>query len=279
MNYRHIYHAGNFADVFKHIILIALIERLKLKEAAFFALDTHAGIGMYDLKSEEAQKTNEADGGISKFYFREVRNPLIKTYIEIIKKYNPDGGLNYYPGSPVLVSNLMRQQDRFIANELHPEDVETLKINNANLYRKFKILNFDAYQTLRSNLPPKEKRGLVLIDPPFEKTDELETLTESLKQALKKWGNGVFMIWFPIKQTLDIDLFYNNIIANNFPKATAIECLLNYRNAPKDLNGCGVVIINTPWQFEQTIKELKSELQEYICPKGAPGISCRVLTS
>ncbi len=277
MNYRHIYHAGNFADVFKHIILTALIERLKMKDTSFFVLDTHAGIGLYDLNSIQAQKTLEANDGIKKFMPYRGSDSNIKKYIEIVSKYNIDDNVLIYPGSPVIISNLIRKQDRFIANELHEEDYKTLQINNTTLYRKFKILHLDAYQSLKANIPPKEKRGLILIDPPFEQNNEFDLIIENINLALKKWSSGIYMIWYPIKKNIELEDYNKKINNANFPKASICECLIKDPFLPNQLNGCGVLIINTPWQFTDNIDSFKKDFEQYLSIQKPLGITFKNL--
>ncbi len=261
MNYRHIYHAGNFADVIKHITIIALMERLKLKEAGFFILDAFAGLGIYDLKSSLALKTNEADLGINKLYNAKVKEPILQTYLDIVKKFNKDDILRFYPGSPFIVSALQRAQDRLIANELHEEDNQTLKENVPQVRRKFKVLNLDAYQAIKANIPPKEKRGLIIIDPAFEDKDEFNIVYQNLVEMYKKWPTGVFMIWFPIKDNLPVKEFYQNIKDAKFNKVLLIECSLPKANISEGLNSCGVMIVNTPWLLKETLINITKELK------------------
>jgi 23S rRNA (adenine2030-N6)-methyltransferase len=277
MNYRHIYHAGNFADVIKHLLLIQVIQRLKTKETPFFALDTHAGVGMYDLTSEQAQKTKEAELGIQALFAGDVQNQDIRDYVELVKKFNEAGQLRYYPGSPVVASLLMRYEDRLIANELHSEDQETLALNLKKLPNRVITTRIDAYQALRANLPPKERRGFVLIDPPFEEKDEFPKLTKHLHDALKRWHNGTFVIWFPIKAHLPIEQFYKDIVALNAPKTLLIECWIEDKKVKEKLTGCGLVVMNTPYQVDERMKAMAIELADYICPDDAPGIEIKWL--
>jgi 23S rRNA (adenine2030-N6)-methyltransferase len=272
MNYRHIYHAGNFADVIKHLLLIQVIERLKTKETPFFVLDTHAGIGMYDLNSEQAQKTKEADLGIQALLKGDIQNQDIIDYLNLVRSFNATDELQHYPGSPVVASTSMRHDDRIIANELHPEDQETLAINLKKLPNRTRTTRLDAYQALRANLPPKERRGVVLIDPPFEEKDEFTTLTKQLSEALKRWHNGTYIIWFPIKSHLPIEQFYRDVKALNVPKTLLIECWIDDKKAKDTLTGCGLIVLNTPFQVDERMKAMAIELSDYICPKNAPGI-------
>lgn len=280
MNYRHIYHAGNFADVIKHLMLIQTIEHLKQKETPFFVLDTHAGIGIYDLTSEQAQKTHEADAGIQQLMQHPLKHPIIEQYLSIIRSFNPAGtNIHYYPGSPALTSYLLRPQDRFIANELHPEDHLTLRKTASRLPMLFKVLNTDASIALKAHLPPKENRGLVLIDPPFEEKDEFEFLIENLKQALKRWRTGVYMIWFPLKLHLPILEFYKEITALNIPKTWLLETWVKPIYMPESFNGCGIIILNTPWKLDTDFEGYSASLQNALLPKPSPGFKTEWLVT
>lgn len=252
-----------------------ILEHLKKKDSPFFVLDTHSGIGLYKLNSEQAQKTKEAEKGIQSLINLNPKNELLVNYINLVKEFNQSGDINAYPGSPAITAKLIRQQDRFIANELHPEDYKTLCDYSASLYTSFKVLNIDAYQAMRANIPPKEKRGLILIDPPFEEKDEFATLTKQLQHALPKWGHGIFMIWFPLKAHLPISNFYNDIKLLNIPKTLLIECFIEKPTTPEKLTGCGLIIMNTPWKIDENIINAKKDLETAICPSHVPGINVK----
>jgi 23S rRNA (adenine2030-N6)-methyltransferase len=284
MNYRHIYHAGNVSDIIKHLILLQIIEHLKQKEAPFFVLDAHAGVGLYDLTSEEAHKTHEAEAGIGKLLQslspHLPLHPVLEKYIHIIKSFNPSlPQLKHYPGSPAFISYLIRTQDRFLANELHPEDYLALRKTVSMLPHPIKTLHMDAYAALKANLPPKEKRGVVLIDPPFEDKDEFVSLVPHLKQALKRWHNGTYMIWFPLKLHLPIHQFYQEIAALNVPKTWLLESWVQPASTPDTLNGCGIIIMNTPWELDTKFMHYSKVLQNTLLPKAAPGFKTRWLVA
>jgi 23S rRNA (adenine2030-N6)-methyltransferase len=231
MNYRHSYHAGNFADVFKHSILTLLIQKLSQKEKPFCYIDTHAGTGCYDLRSRETQKTKEYLSGIAKVITQEEYPSDLEKYFAIIKQLNAGtSDLHYYPGSPYFVSKLLRSQDRMILMELHKEDAQILKQNFSN-NKQIIVHHYDGYLGLKAFLPPKEKRGLVLIDPPFEEKDEFTKIITGLKTALERWRNGIYAIWYPIKdqtaaadflaqlQALSPNKILTSKISINIPKA------------------------------------------------------------
>lgn len=255
MNYRHIYHAGSFADVFKHIVLIALIRALSRKEKPFCYLDTHAGVARYDLFALEAKKTQEAQNGIFKLPLEKNLPQLAAEYVQIITAFNQENSqLQFYPGSPRIVRPLLRSADRMILTELHPRDFDKLKQEFLR-DRQVLVQQQDAYQALKAFLPPKERRGLVLIDPPFEKMDEFKQIIAGLKNALERWATGVYAIWYPLKDKIEIEKFYRSL--KNLNKNTLIAELNIY---PKDvmmgLPGCGMAIINPPYQLDVTLKEV-----------------------
>lgn len=252
MNYRHIYHAGNFADVFKHSVLLALIDVLKRKDKPFCVLDTHAGLGMYELQSLEAQKKQEYQRGIDKLLNHPDAMPkLIQDYLSCVRHYNLRGELNNYPGSSLLARQAMREEDRLIACELHPEDACILK-NNLTIYANTVVHHMNGYHGMKAFLPPKEARGLVLIDPPFENTTEFADVIECLTLALKHWRQGVYAIWYPIKDRFRVNNFYHELSCLNVP-FHRIEFSLLSDETLSGMNSCGIVIINTPWQVPELL--------------------------
>lgn len=260
MNYRHLYHAGNFADVLKHTIMIVLLRALSKKEAPFCFLDTHAGIGLYPLQSIEAQKSREYESGIANLLSIQTNNipDIIQHYISIISDFNSDT-VRYYPGSPLIAEKCLRDQDQLILCELHPEDVETLKDNMPHK-KNIAIHHTDGYLGMKAFLPPTLKRGLVMIDPPFEVANEFELITQALQRALKHWQSGHFMIWYPIKNQKAVHAFYKNL--RDFEKPILIiEFALNHPPVEEKLSRCGIALINPPWQVEEL---LTSSLLPYL---------------
>ena len=264
MNYRHIFHAGNICDVVKHSVLTLVIEYLRLKEAAFCVLDTHAGIGVYDLTDPRAGKTNEAQSGILKL-LDAPSVPELEYYRAALAKMNIDWdgasskGFRYYPGSPLLALHLLRPQDRLIACELHPEDAETLK-RQLFPYKQAQAHHRNGYEALGAFLPPAEKRGLVLIDPPFEEPNEFETLAKALKEAHTRWAQGVYLVWYPIKERPAIWRFHEALIASGIPKILAAEFIYQEETDHERLNGSGLILINPPWQIDEKLKSLFAAL-------------------
>ncbi|HVE44617.1 MAG TPA: 23S rRNA (adenine(2030)-N(6))-methyltransferase RlmJ [Gammaproteobacteria bacterium] len=260
MNYRHGYHAGNFADVFKHITLIALLTALSHKQTPYCYLDTHAGAGYYDLFSLFSEKTKEYATGIEKIIEQARAPDLVKRYIACIHKINEQftkttrASLRYYPGSPMIARSLLRPHDRIIACELHPEEYQALAATFAG-DKQVAIHHMDGFLGLKAFLPPKERRGVVLIDPPYEDPDELLRIIQSLKIALKRWETGIYAIWYPIKEKKQLIPFYETI-KQNITQPTLSVTLSIYPDLPQHLNGSGLIVINPPWQFDQTMEQI-----------------------
>ena len=256
MNYRHIYHAGNFADVHKHLIFVLTLDYLQQKEKGLLVLDAFAGIGLYDLTRPEPQKTNEFREGIAKVMASAAHNPDLTRFQSVIQ---PFWDKTCYAGSPLLAAHLARPQDRVIANELHPEDVETLQESLAN-YASVRITQEDAYQSIRANIPPQERRGIVLIDPPFEKPDEFQTLIKQMQEWKKRWATGCFMIWYPIKAGQPIAALHKAATELGINRTWVSEYLLQKRDMTGGLNGAGLLIFNTPFGIPEKIEGLAQEL-------------------
>lgn len=261
MNYRHAYHAGNFADVFKHIILVALVQALTQKENAFCYLDTHAGTGYYDLLSEPAQKSKEFGLGIEKIFRAKNPPPLIKQYLHCVQKINNQlsksiiASLRYYPGSPYIMRHFLRHQDRMVLTELHPQEYQLLK--NAFLDdQQVNVQLLDGYKGLKAFLPPKERRGLILIDPSYERPHEFLDVMAGLQLALKQFETGVYAIWYPIKDRAPIERFQLALKENIRRPILITELSIYPENIPTHFNGCGMVIINPPWKLEQQMKQI-----------------------
>ncbi len=255
MNYRHAYHAGNFADVLKHTVLALVIDYLKRKEAPLRVIDTHAGAGRYALASEKAQKTGEWQGGIGRLLGKGAE-PLpqdvgerLRPYLEAVRRANPQGGLHVYPGSPLVALALMRPQDTLIANELHPEELASLKAAIGG-DRRAKTMALDAWVALRALLPPKERRGVVLIDPPFEEAGELERMVGGLAQSLARFATGIYIAWYPIKDPKPIRRFRAALAGLRAPKLLDVELRIESMRDPERLNSCGLVVVNPPYTLE-----------------------------
>lgn len=261
MNYRHAYHAGNFADVFKHVVLILLTKSFLRKETPFCYLETHAGSGSYDLTSEAAQKTKEFENGIKKIILKNNPPDIIKDYLQCIKKLNSGDELNLYPGSPYFVKHFLRKEDRMILSELHPEEYQALK-RNFSYDKNTAIHHLNGYQSLKAFLPPKERRGFILIDPPYEKSDEFETITKVLSEAVCRWETGTLVVWYPIKHPNVVERFLKSVNTKIKRPILVSELSIYSNDVSQRLSGCGMLIINPPWQLEQEIQAVLPWLRQ-----------------
>jgi 23S rRNA (adenine2030-N6)-methyltransferase len=266
MNYRHAYHAGNFADVHKHAILTLLLAHLRRKETPFHVLDTHAGIGRYDLFGEQAGKTGEYEDGIRKLITQPADHPLLKPYLDLVRAENSGEAVRFYPGSPCLIRSSLREDDRMTLVELHPEDAESVR----DLFKRDRqviIREEDAYQAMKACLPPKERRGLVLIDPPYEVTDEFQRMIKGLGEALRRWPTGVYAIWYPIKSAAEVKRFTDELI--NFGRPCLTSELMRYEPTDESkLNGSGLALINPPWQLDEQLAVLLPLLHKRLGCRG-----------
>lgn len=278
MNYRHAYHAGNFADVLKHVMLTRILLYLGQKPAAFRVIDTHAGEGIYDLASEAAEKTAEWHGGIGRLMGGETKPPqnveaLLAPYRAIVAAYLSQEKPRY-PGSPAIAARLLRKQDRMIFCEAHPEVAQILE-NNLGRDKRAKIIEIDGFTGLKAYVPPVERRGLVLIDPPFEARDEFDRIADGLVTALGKWPGGTYLIWFPIKDRGSVKSFYRNIetiIAGaQVRDALRLELWIDDIDKMPHLVGSGLVAINPPYVLEREAEILLPFLAETLAVSNAAG--------
>ncbi len=258
LNYRHVYHAGNFGDVLKHIVLLLCLDYLQKKEGALCIVDAHSGAGLYDLASEEAAKTREWERGIGCLQARTGAPGDLQLYLDAV-----EGDLKErrYPGSPLLIAQRLRPQDRLIANELHQPAFEALR-HTLVPFKNARATRIDAYECIRAHIPPKERRGLVLIDPPFEEKNEFETLARQMRQWKKRWESGVFLLWYPIKAHLAAVALKDAARDLAIPRTWAVEALVLPRDRAETLNGCGVLVFNTPYTVPERVDALLPVLKE-----------------
>lgn len=264
MNYLHGFHAGNHADVLKHSVLLYLINRLKMKDKAFFVLDTHAGRGQYLIQGEQAQKTGEAQQGIFKMItLKKLPEPL-HFFLKQVERVNPVGSLLNYPGSPLLIAQQLREQDRLVCYESQKAEFDVLRQifkNDQNVKTELG----DGYQALKALLPPAERRGLVLIDPPYEAQEqEYQQILTSLQEALLRWPTGQFAIWYPIKQRRSLIGFFRKVAQLGMKSALVLELLVRKDNSPLRMNGSGMLIINPPFQMDVDFNTSMSKLVELL---------------
>lgn len=262
MNYRHAYHAGGFTDVVKHAALTLVLRRLMEKPTPFFVLDTHAGAGRYDLLGDAAAKTSEHRAGIGRMLDWAAAPSTLRPYLAIV------GAMNrrrteprWYPGSSEIIRSLLRKNDRLVSVELHPEDARALARSMAADDR-VTVRKDDGYAALKACLPPPERRGLVLIDPPFEVRDEFARIVRGLKHAWRRWPTGVYMIWYPIKDRAPVAAFHAALAASGLTRIVLAELLLRRDDDPERLNGCGLIFVNLPWRLDAKLSELLPALAE-----------------
>ena len=274
MNYRHAFHAGNHADVLKHIVQLALIDSFKRKDSPFFVLDTHGGAGRYLLASEESRKTLEAESGIMRLMAQPKLPEVVERYLKAVQADNPVGALTNYPGSPLLSAQAMRAQDRMAVCELQEPETATLKALFAHDSR-VDVRPGDGYALLRSLLPPKFNgskigRGLVLIDPPYEAQDaEYPQIIAAVREGLARWPGASFAVWYPIKQRRTLQPFLRKAAALPARSVWLAELQVRADDSPLRLAGSGMLMINAPWQFEQAIAPALPQLQQALGETGA----------
>lgn len=260
LSYRHAFHAGNHADVFKHLVLSLLVHSLLRKEKAFFFLDTHAGAGRYPLKSEMALKNREFEGGIDRLWHAPRVPEAVSGYLDAVRTTNPGRELRWYPGSPRIARHFLRSQDRMVLCELHPREV--LQIGREfEGDRQVRVEPGDGYQALKALLPPRERRGLVHIDPPYELKDERRRVLEAVTDAYRRWATGIYAIWYPIQDRATADNFMRQFKRQGIPKILCAE-LTVLAEAPFRLNGSGLLIINPPWQLDEQLGQVLPWLWE-----------------
>jgi 23S rRNA (adenine2030-N6)-methyltransferase len=268
MNYRHAFHAGNFADVLKHVVLALCLQHLRLKDTAFRVLDTHAGRGLYDLDDGLADKTGEWRHGIGRILSADAEPPppevqeLLAPWLDAVVAANGGGAAwDKYPGSPWIAAQALRTLDRLVATELHPSDRNALSTALRH-DRNVKVVELDGWLALRSFLPFPERRGLVLIDPPYEDRDELVRLPKRLAPALDRFATGTYVIWYPIKAPEPVDALYAAIAGLGVTKHLRADLLIQAPIDTQRLNGCGLLIINPPWRLAEQLSVLLPFLTE-----------------
>jgi 23S rRNA (adenine2030-N6)-methyltransferase len=276
MNYRHAFHAGGFADVIKHIVLVRMLTYLQEKPAAFRVIDTHAGAGVYDLTSDEAQRGAEWLTGIARLMqarFSEAVLPLVQPYLDIVRAFNPQAALETYPGSPLIARALLRPQDRLTACEVEPKARKRL-IDALHRDIQARVVDLDGWIALPAFVPPNERRGLVLIDPPFEQKDEFERMADGFAQAFAKWPTGSYLLWYPVKSRRATDNLARQVAETAGAGAQPGKCLrLEFSVAPQGadagLISAGLLIVNPPWKLLGELKAILPELEKPLGQGGA----------
>ena len=267
MNYRHSFHAGNSADVVKHSLLIALVRALQLKESALTVIDTHAGCGLYDLNGEEAGRTGEAAQGVLRAFADAA--PLLDEYRAAVRAVNAGAEPQLYPGSPQILAQLLRPQDALILNEKHPEDAAALR--GVMRGTAAAVHERDAYELWLATVPPRSPRGVVVVDPPYEQTDERARITATLAAACRKWAHGVTVIWYPLKGRSTHAQWKAQLRKLGIPKFLTVEHWLYDADQPGSYNGAGLFIVNPPYAFTQALPPLLEALRAALAPEGHRG--------
>ncbi len=265
--YRHLFHAGNFADVFKHALLSRLLLALNRKDKPYCYLDTHAGTGRYDLTHPWAQKNAEWRDGIEPVLARKDAPATLAPYLEAVRAENPKGGLRFYPGSPRIAQRLLREGDRMVLNELNPADFEELKTRFAG-ERQVAVHQMDGYQALRAFLPPPERRGLVLIDSSFDRSGEFGRLAEALAGAHRRWATGVFALWYPLMELAAMRAFERDILATGIRKILRFELSVLPERWSQSLRGSGMLVVNPPFGLEDEAGPMLDWLWRVLAPNG-----------
>jgi 23S rRNA (adenine2030-N6)-methyltransferase len=270
VNYRHAFHAGNFADVFKHTVLCRILHYLRGKEAAFRVIDTHAGAGLYDLTGSEASRGGEWHGGIERLMAARLDAPLaalLAPFLEVIGALNERGRLTVYPGSPALARAWLRPQDRLIACELEPKAAAALA-GHLRGDTRIKTIEIDGWTALSAYVPPPERRGLVLVDPPFEEQGDFHRLSHGLAEAHRKWATGIYALWYPIKDRGEPDALAKRLQRLGIAKILRAELIVAPLSDPTRLNGCGLILVNPPWTLESELAVLLPALAILLAREG-----------
>ena len=259
LGYRHIFHAGNHADVLKHAVLTQTLQALLRKEKPFVYIDTHAGAGLYPLDDPRAQRTAEYVAGIARWWEAPVASPALAPLMDILRAENPVGELRRYPGSPAIARHLLRPEDRMVLFELHPADHQTL-VEGFGGSAGVRIEQVDAFARLKAYVPPQERRGVVLIDPPYELKSDYAKVVEMIADAHRRWSTGVFLLWYPVLSKLAAQRFVERLASTGIPRQLCIEYLPFIDDAAANLLGSGMLIINPPFKLDTALADLAKVL-------------------
>jgi 23S rRNA (adenine2030-N6)-methyltransferase len=276
LNYRHIFHAGNFADIFKHVLLARILVYLARKDASFRVIDTHAGAGFYNLSSREAIRGGEWSEGVRRldgFEWSPEARTLLAPFLDVLAACNREASGRIYPGSPAIAQRLLRSQDRMIFCETHPEDVRALR-NAIGRDKRAKVIAIDGYQAIRAYVPPIERRGLVLIDPPFEEGDERKRIAAGLSAAWDKWPTGVYVVWRPLKDAGAARALDTAVVTACATSVMRLDLSVDFMAAEGPLTSCGLLILNPPFILEEEARVLLPDLMRALAR--GPGASWRI---
>ncbi|EST57466.1 hypothetical protein K151_2882 [Proteus hauseri ZMd44] len=267
LSYRHSFHAGNHADVLKHIVQTLIIESLKEKEKPFLYLDTHAGAGRYQLTNAHATRTGEYLEGIARLWQQEEVPELILPYLEAVEELNASGELRYYPGSPLLAGKLLREQDSLVLTELHPTDFPLLRTEFSRDER-VRVSREDGFGQLKSKLPPPSRRGFALIDPPYELKQDYSAVVKGVVDGHKRFATGTYAIWYPVVHRQQIKRMLKELEATGIRKILQIELAVKPDSDQLGMTASGMIVINPPWKLESQMKSILPWLHKTLVPEG-----------
>jgi len=274
LSYRHAFHAGHYADVIKHIVLVDVLEYIVQKDKPFDYIDTHAGAGLYNLQAAQAQKTGEYENGIGRLTIADW--PELKTYLDIVARYNPNNTLHVYPGSPKIAQIFLREQDRAWLFEMHRNDFEALSILFA-AQRNVNVRYEDGFQGLIGLLPPKSKRALVLIDPPYEVKDDYERVVDTLTQAHRRFATGIYAIWYPVVERRRINQLEASLVDSGIRRIQLFELGQRSLSQSSRMHAAGMILVNAPWPLFARMKSLLPRLAQAMTISGKPHYRCEEL--
>jgi len=274
--YRHHFHAGSFADVFKHAALVRLLVALDAKAKPFCFVDTHAGVGRYDLTHPWAQKNTEFRDGIARLWDRQDLPDTLAPYLAAVRAENPNGKLRFYPGSPWIARRFLRPGDRMVLSELNETDVAELGESFAR-DRQATVHRMDGYQSLKAHLPPPERRGLVLVDSSFDRAGEFRRVARALVAAHERWATGCYAIWYPLMEPPTMRTFERDVVGTGIRKILQLELAVRPERWTASLRGCGLLVVNPPFGFDAEAKPLVDWLWRALAPAGEGGQRVRWL--
>lgn len=278
LSYRHSFHAGNHADVLKHIVLTLCIEALKEKEKPFLYLDTHSGAGRYLLTSEHAEKTGEYLSGVNLVWQQTNIPEQINTYFSVLKRYNPFENLKYYPGSPLIAKQLLREQDKLNLTELHPTDYPLLR-QEFSKDKRAKVLREDGFSQLKSKLPPASRRGIILIDPSYEIKEDYQKIPAALLEAYKRFATGIYLLWYPVVSRTQTQRMIDGIVNLGIKRISQFELAIKPDNNQKGMTASGMIVINPPWKLHQQMQTIMPWLTDILDTKQTGSFTIKQLVS
>lgn len=278
LSYRHSYHAGNHADVLKHIVLTLCIESLKEKDKPFLYLDTHSGAGRYLLQSEHAEKTAEYLSGVARVWQQTEILDLLNPYLSVLKYYNRSETLKYYPGSPLIAKQLLRPQDKLSLTEIHSSDYPLLR-QEFNKDKRAQVLREDGFLQLKSKLPPESRRGVILIDPSYEIKDDYQKIPLALHEGYKRFATGCYLLWYPVVNRKQTQGMIDGIVNCGIKRILQIELAVRPDNNQKGMTASGMIVINPPWKLQQQMESILPWLKDILDPEGMGHILLKELVS